>query len=270
MLIYPLFSQIINGNKLLGRVLGKYVSTNTKAAGNVSIIKFNGQSKVDKLYEYCKKQQLHRTNVIINRKVYNLLYDKNIYILAYEMLKKEFHTMLILTAKDIQNFKQNIIGCLLLYPSRIGGLHSNLLPSPPPGGGQDEIISEIITQIKAENYKLIEIKYLARKVFTAQPSSVTRKCTTSLEATIIKDILVIKAIVIILEAIYAPSFSSLSRQFRPSFNLESALKDVKVRLKDAKWYIKGDISKCFDFINFNVLMSILEEKIKDRRFTGLI
>jgi hypothetical protein len=43
-----------------------------------------------------------------------------------------------------------------------------------------------------------------------------------------------------------------------------------MRLKGATWFIKGDISKCFDHIDFNVLMSILEEKVKDRRFTGLI
>ncbi|KAG6899696.1 hypothetical protein C0995_005195 [Termitomyces sp. Mi166 len=38
----------------------------------------------------------------------------------------------------------------------------------------------------------------------------------------------------------------------------------------AKWFIEGDITKCFDSIDHNKLMSILNERIKDQRFLGLI
>jgi hypothetical protein len=213
MFIYPLSFQRINGNKNIGRVLGKYVSTKTKAAGNASIIKFNGQSKVDKLYEYCKKiqqQQSNRTNVIIKRKVYNLLYDKIIYKLAYEMLINKSYNMVIITVKDTQYLNLNIFGCLILHP--------NLL-----GFNFETIISEIIIQIKTEHYKFTDLrKNLARKGEIS---------TTFFVATLTKDIIVIKVIVIILETIYEPSFSS--RKYGSSFNHKSALKDVKMRLKGA-------------------------------------
>jgi len=71
---YPLFIQIINGKaKLFGRVLGKYVSTLAKAAATYSIIKINGQSKVDNSMNIVKKQQLNITTVKIKIKIYNLL-----------------------------------------------------------------------------------------------------------------------------------------------------------------------------------------------------
>ena len=59
-----------------------------------------------------------------------------------------------------------------------------------------------------------------------------KNSTASLVETLTKDIIVIKTIVIILETIYEPSFSS--RQFRSSLNHVNALKDVKLKLKDAR------------------------------------
>lgn len=231
---YPIFLQRINGNKNIGRVLGKYVSTKTKAAGNASIMKFNGQSKVDKLYEYCKKiqqqQQSNRTNVIIKRKVYNLLYEQIIYKLAYEMLINKSYNMVILTVKDKQYLNLNIFGCLILHP--------NLL-----GFNFETIISEIIIQIKTEHYKFTDLrKNLAPplppcisspegEIYSRGGRGKGEISTTFFVATLTKDIIVIKAIVIILETIYEPSFSS--RKYRSSFNHKSALKDVKMRLKGA-------------------------------------
>lgn len=219
--IYPLSFQRINGNKNIGRVLGKYVSTKTKAAGNASIIKFNGQCKVDKVYEYCKKiqQQSDRTNPIIKRKVYNLLYDKIIYKLAYEMLTNKSYSMVSITIKDMQYLNVlNIFGSFILQPNFSG---FNL----------ETTIPEIITLIKREHYKFTAAGGLFTKNLAAAGPCKGEISTTFSVVTLTKDILVIKVIVIILEAIYEPSFSS--RQYRSSFNHESALKDVKIRFKGA-------------------------------------
>jgi len=163
------------------------------------------------------------------------------------MLNNESYSVINLTVKDMLYL--NIFSLLLLPPSNyVRGLNF------------EKIIQAIITQIKAESYKFTDLN---KKLVCFKKNS-----TTSLVETLTKDIIVIKTIVIILETIYEPSFSS--RQFRSSLNHVNALKDVKLKLKDASWYIKLDISKCFNHIKLNVLMSILEEKIKDRRFTGLI
>jgi len=74
----------------------------------------------------------------------------------------------------------------------------------------------------------------------------------------------------ILEIIFEPTFSDFSHGFRPSRSCHSALRYIKTDFESASWYIEGDISKCFDSINHNILMSIIEDKIIDRRFTQVI
>ncbi|RKF63033.1 putative 91 kDa protein in cob intron [Erysiphe neolycopersici] len=67
----------------------------------------------------------------------------------------------------------------------------------------------------------------------------------------------------ILEVIFEPTFSDNSHGFRPGRSCHTALKKIKERFG-------GDISKCFDSFDQDVLMKIIEQKIKDRRFTDLI
>nr|QKQ12916.1 Cox3 [Sparassis crispa] len=74
----------------------------------------------------------------------------------------------------------------------------------------------------------------------------------------------------ILEAIYEPVFSNNSHGFRPNRGCHSALKAFYINFKYSQWLIEGDISKCFDTIEHNRLMSLIEQKITDRRFTQLI
>jgi retron-type reverse transcriptase len=83
------------------------------------------------------------------------------------------------------------------------------------------------------------------------------------------DKLVQEACRIILESIYEPKFSNLSHGFRPSRSCHTALKEVS-RWTGTKWFIEVDIKGYFDNINHNILINILEEKIRDKRFLDLI
>ena len=280
----PLFFKIVNGNKLFGRVLGKCASSLTNAADVVSTIRFYSTSKLDKLNEYCKKKHLNSgvgyvqqntATVIIKKKIYNLLYDKNIYKLAYEMLNKESHNMILLTMEDLIGKTSQIkFDYLIIQPNWLKVHHDKFnYQRASLSWALEKIIAEIITQIKSKSYKFlktIDLKKLAVPLAASQIGENNNSYTfiSALDETFIKDIIVIKAIVLILEAIYQPSFNS--RKYRSSFNHKSTLRDVKIKLKGVTWYIKGDISKCLSVIDFNVLMSDLEEKVKDKRFTDLI
>jgi retron-type reverse transcriptase len=44
---------------------------------------------------------------------------------------------------------------------------------------------------------------------------------------------------------------------------------VSQSLKDTNWFIEGDIKGCFDNIDHEILMEIMEEKVKDGRFLQL-
>jgi group II intron reverse transcriptase/maturase len=74
----------------------------------------------------------------------------------------------------------------------------------------------------------------------------------------------------ILEAYYEQKFSCRSHGFRPARGCHTALGAITQYWTGTKWFIEGDISKCFDTLDHNVLMAILREDIHDNRFLRLI
>jgi group II intron reverse transcriptase/maturase len=85
-----------------------------------------------------------------------------------------------------------------------------------------------------------------------------------------RDKIILEAMRMILEAIYEPNFSDNSHGFRPLRSCHSALKAFYTKFHYSQWLIEGDISKCFDSIEHNKLMILIERKISDRRFTHYI
>ena len=241
----PSFIQNVKGNKLFGRVPGNQCAYSlTNAAGVVSTIKFDSTSKLYKLNEYCKKKHLNSrlgyvhqktSTVIIKKKVYNLLYDKNIYKLSYEMLNKESHNMLLLTMEDLIGKTSPMLEYLVIQPNWLK-VYDDKFNSQPTSisWGLEKIITEIITQIKSQSYKFlqtIDLKKLAAPLAAGQIGENNNSHTfiSPLHETFIKDIILLKAIVNILEAIYEPSFNSM--KYRSNFNHKSTLRDVKIKLK---------------------------------------
>lgn len=74
----------------------------------------------------------------------------------------------------------------------------------------------------------------------------------------------------ILEAYYEPQFSHYSHGFRPGRGCHTALTQVVEGWSGTRWFIEGDISKCFDRLDHDVLIEVLGEKIHDNRFLTLI
>lgn len=76
------------------------------------------------------------------------------------------------------------------------------------------------------------------------------------------DKLVQEAVRMILEAVYEPIFHECSHGFRPNRSCHTALKSLRMKFTGAKWFIEGDIKGCFDNINHDVLIGILNKKSK--------
>lgn len=85
-----------------------------------------------------------------------------------------------------------------------------------------------------------------------------------------RDKLLQEVIRMFLEAIYEPNFSEFSHGFRPGRSCHTALKQAKIYFTGAKWFIEGDIKGCFDNIDHDKLIEILQRKIKDSRFINVI
>ena len=85
-----------------------------------------------------------------------------------------------------------------------------------------------------------------------------------------RDKLLQDAVRMYLEAIYEPLFDDWSHGFRPKRSCHTAFLQIKKTFNGVPWVIEGDISKCFDDIDHDVLLEILSEKIKDNRFIQVI
>src|SRR5260370_13398114 len=75
---------------------------------------------------------------------------------------------------------------------------------------------------------------------------------------------------LLLEAYYEPQFSDHSHGFRPRRGCHTALQEIAQQWKGTVWFIEGDISRCFDSLDHELLLSMLREQIQDSRFLRLI
>ena len=85
-----------------------------------------------------------------------------------------------------------------------------------------------------------------------------------------RDKLVQEVMRMILSAIYEPKFLDCSHGFRPGRGCHTALQRIKQKSVACSFFIEGDITKCFDSIDHNILLNILKRDIKDNRFIELI
>lgn len=74
----------------------------------------------------------------------------------------------------------------------------------------------------------------------------------------------------ILEAIFEPLFLDNSHGFRPNRGCHTALRKIKTQFGAASFLIEGDISKCFDSFDHEILIKLISLKISDQRFIQLI
>ncbi len=124
-----------------------------------------------------------------------------------------------------------------------------------------ERISKIIASLKDESFKCKP----ARRINIPKANGSTRPLSIPCGT----DKLVQEACRIILEAIYEHKFSDSSHGFRPGRSCHTALQKVSTWM-GTKWWIEFDIKGCFDNIDHTILIKLLEKRIDDQKFLGLI
>ena len=156
-----------------------------------------------------------------------------------------------------------------LYLSAYHKLYRNAGAMTP--GVTEETVDEmslrkidlIIEKLRYERYKWTPVRR------THIPKKGDNKRMRPLGLPVWSDKLLQEVIRAILEAYYEPQFSEYSHGFRPGRGCHSALSTVK-HWRGISWFIEGDISNCFGSIDFEILLSILSEKLHDNRFLRLI
>lgn len=85
-----------------------------------------------------------------------------------------------------------------------------------------------------------------------------------------RDKIVQKAIQLVLEAIFEPSFLANSHGFRPGKGTHTALKTIKSWFHGVTWTIEADITKCSDSINHDILLDCIRKKVACEKTIALI
>jgi group II intron reverse transcriptase/maturase len=175
---------------------------------------------------------LEDPNYIVKESVYKFMYNSRLYEIAYHNLK-----------------------------SNPGNMTPGIIPTTLDGFSSDTI-TKIIDSLKDQTFKFNP----GRRIQIPKASGGTRPLTIAPP----RDKIVQEVIRMILEVIYEPVFSKSSHGFRNGKSCHTALKEIRTKFGVASWYIEGDISKCFDSFDHDLLINFLRNKIKDERFIRLI
>ena len=121
----------------------------------------------------------------------------------------------------------------------------------------------VTTELATERYKPSPV----RRVEIDKPDGGTRQ----LGIPTVCDRVIQQAIAQVLTPIFDSDFSNNSFGFRPNRNGQQAVKQVKDIIKDGRRIaVDVDLSKFFDRVNHDLLMTLLGRKVKDKRLLRLI
>lgn len=87
---------------------------------------------------------------------------------------------------------------------------------------------------------------------------------------ILKNEIMNEAIKILLEIVFAPTFSNDNHSFLKTKSYYTALSQIKEEFKTVNWIIKCDIINFNDKIDHSILMFIIKKRINDQRMLNLI
>ena len=170
--------------------------------------------------------------ITLKRPIYNLLLEPSLFEWSYNKLKSE-----------------------------PGNMTPGITPTTLDGMSK-EVMQKILEEIQTEKFQFTP----GRRIQIPKTSGGTRPLTIAPP----RDKIVQEMLRTVLEVIFEPTFSDSSHGFRSGRGCHTALKEISTKFGVATWYLEGDISKCFDSIDHKKLMEIIERKINDRKFTGLI
>ena len=84
------------------------------------------------------------------------------------------------------------------------------------------------------------------------------------------DKLLAEVVRMLLNAYYDVQFSEHSHGFRPGRGCHTALQEIVDVWNGTHWFVEGDIARCFESLDHQVMLATLGEKIRDNRFLRLV
>jgi len=131
--------------------------------------------------------------------------------------------------------------------------------------GVTSFLDELSAEVKAETYRPLPL----RRVNI--PKAGKPGQTRPLGIPALRDRVLMSAAKLILEPIFEAQFSPVSFGFRPKRSAHDALDVIRqVANAGAHWVLDADIKSCFDEIDHDVLMALIERRVSDRAMLKLL
>ena len=131
-------------------------------------------------------------------------------------------------------------------------------------GFSEAKVAKIIQMLADETYQPAPV----RRTYIQKKNNPKKKRPLGIPT--FTDKLVQEVLRMVLESVYEPVFLPVSHGFRPRRSCHTALKSLKREFNGMRWFVEGDIKGCFDNINHDVLVGLINSKIKDARMMKLI
>ena len=130
------------------------------------------------------------------------------------------------------------------------------------GGFASIIVEKTINELKTNSFH-----WNSRQIKTSTNGN---PATIYLSNYSFKQKIVQQAILLVLESIYEPNFSTYNNNFEKRYYCTRGLIKIKKQFENISWVVQGDFNPNRPIINSSILIKILRKKIQDEKFLQLI